>query len=1012
MKMNRANRHILSLILAVAMLLFLSSCGKKECYPDPNIDDSGQTYTNQEISKSFYANTSGWINTGAFIKSTSYPLQIAASGNISLCPDTPCATPCADNASLCCYPISANKSGWTQIDEKIYPGDNLSFWVDPPQTGSPTSIPTSSAGSAGLNRWTYFNTYTPSSGNCPKTIPFSYDQLSTKCSDLSQGYSVCPLVPSNPGDFSLNSIIGSPGFKCWLVSAAGLQLKFVTDPSGDCSSSGDMTWFNTVFTSSDYNSSTSKDTIIVTPQPLSGCDPNNPATKAKCSVAYAGHDCNTDNPNNCLNRQTFRTLVPNKYVGKLCAGLPSSGPSGVGGYTLKFKRNACQAIDGNPSPSASYTGINNLGALEYVVMEGTPDDKTTGTIISKSANISSGPEGNLYLRIVVNPQSYKNNTGQYDVKINYKEYTVPQGISCIIEKLRTQLRALTLNTLPQYFFNMSCVGSGCDCADGNCENPYIKFIRAVLVLYIVAYGFAFLIGYVKISQKDLVIRILKIAIVLALISKNSWQFFHDYFFDLFICGMDDLIRLAQIQQDPSGNVFGFLDRVLNLMLFTKSTWLKFLALLTTSPMGFILGIMVIISVILFLVGIFKAIVTYLMAIFAIGFLIMLAPIFIPCILFQMTRKLFDNWINMFVKYSLEPVMLVIGLSVLVDLLYNVFIQMINFSVCWKCVLPINLDFPIASDFVKAIGASDTLFCFEFFGVFGFFSDGGGAILSSLGVDIVNTLFFIILAMLIKGYDDLVQSMIVRIVGQRKQTFKASEGRSTGDIGQAILARTGYTGLEHGAYQVAKAKARDLIFGKEQKGLEQGRGASQPPGTTPPVSNQPPTITQGAALISGMNSVIDSHQDLATATNPATDDFTRTKATENIIKSMHDNLHMTPDYQAFMAGSHAFLINPLPANIAQMPEAQAFHAALSNDAPTQQALKDLSDPTTSTPAARDQFASAVANNPALSQVFTDSTARTALVNQMMVARGGVGTPPAATPPAPQGSTTAQNRGVGP
>ena len=81
------------------------------------------------------------------------------------------------------------------------------------------------------------------------------------------------------------------------------------------------------------------------------------------------------------------------------------------------------------------------------------------------------------------------------------------------------------------FKNMTCYkGLG---GEGNCTN-FFTYIKAILILYIMTFGMMFLLGMVKISQTDLVIRVIKIAFVSGLMNDSTFEFFNTYGYKLFL----------------------------------------------------------------------------------------------------------------------------------------------------------------------------------------------------------------------------------------------------------------------------------------------------------------------------------------------------------------------------------------------------------------------------------------------------------------------------------------------
>jgi hypothetical protein len=135
-------------------------------------------------------------------------------------------------------------------------------------------------------------------------------------------------------------------------------------------------------------------------------------------------------------------------------------------------------------------------------------------------------DGRIFFRIDPSmiTKGRENTLGAYGVIVNKKD-TPSDNISGIISDV--------LNTVTKFFIG----------EDGNQSNSgkvqyifnkitqdtvIVNGIRALLVLYLVYTGISFMIGFVKITQKEAMNRVLKIAFVVMIISPNSWVFFNTY----------------------------------------------------------------------------------------------------------------------------------------------------------------------------------------------------------------------------------------------------------------------------------------------------------------------------------------------------------------------------------------------------------------------------------------------------------------------------------------------------
>ncbi|QXK93076.1 type IV secretion system protein [Neoehrlichia mikurensis] len=207
-------------------------------------------------------------------------------------------------------------------------------------------------------------------------------------------------------------------------------------------------------------------------------------------------------------------------------------------------------------------------------------------------------------------------------------------------------------------------------------------VQALITLYIMFSVFGYLIGVIRITKYDLVIRITKMVVILALFSQNSWEFFSEHFFTLFITGVVDIIGAFNGYLDGDSS-FKFLDSTMGVLL-TGETWLRFLSLIVAGPVGWMIFICIVWACVSFFICIIEAMIMYLFSIVAIAFLITLAPLFFTFLLFQFTKTLFDAWIKMLVNFSLQPIILFAALAFLNQVLLTSLYKITDFSACNKC----------------------------------------------------------------------------------------------------------------------------------------------------------------------------------------------------------------------------------------------------------------------------------------------------------------------------------------
>lgn len=234
------------------------------------------------------------------------------------------------------------------------------------------------------------------------------------------------------------------------------------------------------------------------------------------------------------------------------------------------------------------------------------------------------------------------------------------------------------------------------------DSKFINILRAFVLLYITFLGVGFMIGIIQMNQKELVVRSVKLAIVLALISETSWEFFSKNFFDLFIYGGVQIISyvatgslgaiypidMTAMQQDPS-LIFATFDGIF-VQIFSADVWKKIGTYMLTGLMGFFAAMLIIIALVMYSYALIKAVLIYLMSLIMIAILIFIAPIMIPMMLFQITKEFFDNWWKMLLSFTLQPVAVFACITIFNILIAMTLYSALSATVCPKCYFSIPL----------------------------------------------------------------------------------------------------------------------------------------------------------------------------------------------------------------------------------------------------------------------------------------------------------------------------------
>ncbi|ABV74492.1 TrbL/VirB6 plasmid Conjugative transfer protein [Rickettsia akari str. Hartford] len=206
---------------------------------------------------------------------------------------------------------------------------------------------------------------------------------------------------------------------------------------------------------------------------------------------------------------------------------------------------------------------------------------------------------------------------------------------------------------------------------------YRMSVSAILTLYIMFTGFSFLIGNINLTHVELIVRILKVSIVSILLSTDkAWTFFHDYLFVFFIDGVQQILQIineAAATGPGSQSLLG--------LLIAPQTLSKLFSLLFVDWLGFIYIILYLIALYFLFFLIFKATIIYLTALITIGMIIIMGPIFICFMLFNITRSLFENWLRQLISYALQPIILFAGIAFISMIIRTEIYSTLGFGVC-------------------------------------------------------------------------------------------------------------------------------------------------------------------------------------------------------------------------------------------------------------------------------------------------------------------------------------------
>ena len=436
-----------------------------------------------------------------------------------------------------------------------------------------------------------------------------------------------------------------------------------------------------------------------------------------------------------------------------------------GGYVLSIKQTKCRRENGN----AINDSFDGRGAVQYIIADyGKNPNTNSAGLSSNNILVDSGGEGSiaasakegyLWMRINNDPNDYKDSIGQYQIQFFT---SVKKGgfYTDVLEPFFEGFKGKIKGASIQIFKNMTCYkGTG---GDGNCTN-FFNYIKAILILYIMTYGMMFLMGMVKISQTDLVMRVIKIGIVSGLMNNSTFEFFNDFVFNFTTEFSDTIIANMSGYSLFSGsttisNPLMFMNEVMTKIFLSSTFAAQIMALPAMGLNGIFYFILIIVCLGIVVIVLFRAIAVYLMAYMAIAVLIGIAPLFLTFILFERTRHLFDNWVRFTFRYMVEPVIMLAGIIILTQLFTIYLDQVIGYSVCWKCAIPIKIPFPSILG-ISAAFLNVELFCFNWFAPWGFDHRS-----SQMGLNMQHMVVLLMIAYCLWGYIEYSGKIVGRIAG--------------------------------------------------------------------------------------------------------------------------------------------------------------------------------------------------------------------------------------------------------
>tara|TARA_B110000259_G_scaffold35908_1_gene40245 strand:+ start:6133 stop:10803 length:4671 start_codon:yes stop_codon:yes gene_type:complete len=228
---------------------------------------------------------------------------------------------------------------------------------------------------------------------------------------------------------------------------------------------------------------------------------------------------------------------------------------------------------------------------------------------------------------------------------------------------------------------------------------FIKLVQLLSILLVTFYGVGYFIGTSDMKQKDLMVMVLKIAIIYLLISPDSWYWYKTFFVDTAKGGIDYITFLMSSTFDRDPEILSairnkdFSDKwilfkssdMMFKMLFEDTIHKKILGIIFNNFFGIIYVIFIYWAIIKYLQAFFVSISFFLIAQSLISILLLYGPFFIILKFFKIGEGFFKNWYEQLLGLALQQVLIILFLSFFNGIIYELFRLNFNYRVCWGTV---------------------------------------------------------------------------------------------------------------------------------------------------------------------------------------------------------------------------------------------------------------------------------------------------------------------------------------
>lgn len=229
-------------------------------------------------------------------------------------------------------------------------------------------------------------------------------------------------------------------------------------------------------------------------------------------------------------------------------------------------------------------------------------------------------------------------------------------------------------------------------------------LKVVILLFVLMYALMFTLGLAALTAKELVTRLIKIALVWTFATNASWGVGLALYF--FIGSIETMVTwVVGVFFGSMGGLdfIAYIDYLIFNQLtgsFTTDGFALIGFFITLSYLMFPVFLLFLVYMMTVMAALTRTVVSYLLGLSGIAFLISLSPIFVSFALFKPTYTFFDSWLKYLVSFALQIVLVFAAVALwlfVMSLTDNFFIELASRIVPYKDIAHTRTSFAFFQD---------------------------------------------------------------------------------------------------------------------------------------------------------------------------------------------------------------------------------------------------------------------------------------------------------------------------